>query len=487
MPDTLRAEHLQEHVTSESHRRAPYRRPVDWTGPRKRRPNRHPNGSRIDTAIDTAIGLVAVLLLVLATGFFVAVEFALVAVDRDRVELDAQAGSRRARAAAAALRRLSFNLSGAQLGITVTSLLIGFIAEPTIGHALEPLVERVVGEERASGTSIVVALVLATLLTMVVGELVPKSLAIARPRATAYALAPPMVVTTRVLGPLIRFLNGAANWTVRRLGIEPQEELTSVRSLEELELLIRASGEEGTLEPEALTLLTRSIRFGEKDAASALVPRRSVQSISVDDVVSTLAEKAVTTGHSRFPVVGADLDDVRGVVHVKDVYSVPYEERAACSISSVMAPAFVVPETRDLADLLADLRRVGTHLAVVVDEHGGTAGIITLEDILEEIVGEIDDEHDRPTPHLTRVQRAGEWLLDGTLHGDEVFDACGFTMPDGDYETLAGFVLAQLGHIPEPGEAFDHDGWRVQVVELEGHRIATVRLRRAARTEGGTG
>jgi CBS domain containing-hemolysin-like protein len=317
-----------------------------------------------------------------------------------------------------------------------------------------------------------------------VGELIPKSLAIAHPRATAYLLATPMVVITRVLGPLIRFLNGAANWSVRRFGIEPQEELTSVRSLEELELLIRASGEEGTLEPEALTLLTRSIRFAQKDAASALVPRRSVQSISIDDVVAHLADRAVATGHSRFPVLGADLDDVRGVVHVKDVYGVPYEDRGSTPIASLMVPAFVVPETRELGDLLADLRRVGSHLAVVVDEHGGTAGIITLEDILEEIVGEIDDEHDRPTPRLTRVQRAGEWLLDGTLHRDEVFDACGFTVPDGDYETLAGFVLAELGHIPEVGEAFAHHGWHVEVVELDGHRVATVRLRRSAPSEG---
>jgi CBS domain containing-hemolysin-like protein len=357
---------------------------------------------------------------------------------------------------------------------------IGFIAEPTIAAAIEPLVARVVGEDRASGTSVVIGLVIATVATMVVGELVPKSIAIARPRATAYALASPMVVITSVLGPVIRVLNGAANWSVRRFGIEPQEELTSVRSLEELELLIRASGEEGTLDAEALNLLTRSIRFGEKDAASALVPRRSVQSIGVDDVVSTLADRAVATGHSRFPVVGVDLDDVRGVVHVKDVYRVPYEERAARPVESLMAPAFVVPETRDLADLLVDLRRAGSHLAVVVDEHGGTAGIITLEDILEEIVGEIDDEHDRPTPVLTRVQRPGEWLLDGTLHPDEVFDACGFAIPAGDYETLAGFVLWRLGHIPEAGERFDHDGWSVEVVELDGHRVATVRLRRSA-------
>jgi CBS domain containing-hemolysin-like protein len=408
-------------------------------------------------------------------------------VDRDGVGVDAEAGSRRAKATASALRRLSFNLSGAQLGITVTSLISGFIAEPTLGAALEPLVEPLVGADRASGTAIVLGLVLATFVTMVVGELVPKSIAIARPRATAYALAGPMLVITRTLGPLIAFLNGAANWTVRRFGIEPQEELTSVRSLEELELLIRSSGEEGTLEPEALTLLTRSIRFGEKDAADALIPRRSVVTLAIDDVVASLAATAVATGHSRFPVVGADLDDVRGVVHVKDVYRVPFEDRATRPVAELMAPAFVVPETRDLADLLADLRREGSHLALVVDEHGGTAGIITLEDILEEIVGEIDDEHDRPTRRLTRVQRPGEWLLAGGLHPDEVFDACGLAVPDGDYETLAGFVLSCLGRIPDPGDAFDHDGWRVEVVELEGHRIATVRLRRSEAPSSGGG
>jgi CBS domain containing-hemolysin-like protein len=250
-----------------------------------------------------------------------------------------------------------------------------------------------------------------------------------------------------------------------------------VRSLEELELLIRSSGEEGTLEPEALTLLTRSIRFGEKDAASALVPRPSVTSVAVGDSVADLAARAVDTGHSRFPVVGTDLDDVRGVVHVKDVYRVPFPERAGTSVEEIMVPAFVVPETRDLADLLADLRRMGSHLAVVVDEHGGTAGIITLEDVLEEIVGEIDDEHDRPTPELTVVQRPGEWILDGSLHPDEVFDACGFRMPEGDYETLAGFVLAELGRIPDVGARFDHDGWHLEVVARDNLRVSSVSLR----------
>jgi CBS domain containing-hemolysin-like protein len=431
-----------------------------------------------EPAIHTALGLLAALLLVLATGFFVAVEFAFVAVDRTRVDTDAAAGSRRARATAGALRRLSFHLSGAQLGITVTSLVVGFIAEPTVAEALEPVVRHLVPEDSVHGVSVGIALVLATLVSMVVGELVPKSVAIAKPRAVAYALAGPAVLINRLLGPIISFLNGAANWTVRRFGIEPREELTSVRSLEELELLIRSSGEEGTLEPDALTMLTRAIRFGTKDAANALVPRRSVDVVRTDDTVAALAELAVATGHSRFPVVGADLDDVEGVVHVKDVYRIAYAERPRTLVSELMAPPFVVPETRALGDLLVDLRDKATHLAIVVDEHGGTAGIITLEDILEELVGEIDDEHDRPNPRLTALLRAGTWRVDGSLHEDEVFDTCGFVVPDGEYETLAGFVLDQLGHIPEVGESFEHEGWTLTVLALDGHRVASIELRR---------
>jgi CBS domain containing-hemolysin-like protein len=358
---------------------------------------------------------------------------------------------------------------------------VGFIAEPTVAGALEPAIEPLVGERGVRGVSIAVALALVTVLSMVVGELVPKSIAIARARRTAYLLVPIMLVVDRIFGPLIGFLNGAANRTVRRFGIEPQEELTSVRSLEEFELLIRSSGEEGTLEPQSLTLLTRSLRFAGKDAADALIPRRSVDAIGVDDTVQELAARAVTSGHSRFPVIGVDLDDVRGVVHVKDVYGVPFEARGSTPVTSIMVQPFVVPETRDLGSLLVDLRHRGTHLAVVVDEHGGTAGIITLEDVLEEIVGEIDDEHDRPVPKLTGIVRAGEWRLDGSLHRDEVFDACGFSMPVGDYETIAGFVLAELGRIPEVGDAFEHDGWRLEVAALDGLRVSAVTLRREAR------
>jgi CBS domain containing-hemolysin-like protein len=431
--------------------------------------------------IATALGLAAVFLLILLTGFFVAVEFALVAVDRDQVGIDGTAGRRGARSTAGALRHLSFHLSGAQLGITVTSLVVGFIAEPTVAGALEPVLADLVGDDRAHGVAVPVALVLVTVLSMVAGELVPKSVAIARAAPTAYRLVPVMLVISRIFGPLISFLNGAANWTVRRFGIEPQEELSSVRSLQEFELLIRNSGEEGTLELQSLTLLTRSLRFGSKDAADALTPRPAVEAVTVDDSVADLAARAVATGRSRFPVVGADLDDVRGVVHVKDVYGVPFDDRPTTLVTAIMAEPFVVPETRDLGALLADLRGVGSHLAVVVDEHGGTAGIITLEDVLEELVGEIDDEHDQRVARLTAVVRPGEWRLDGSLHPDEVYDACGLSMPEGGYETLAGFVLERLGRIPEVGEAFDHDGWQLTVAGRDGLRVSEVTVRRGRR------
>ena len=262
-----------------------------------------------------------------------------------------------------------------------------------------------------------------------------------------------MVVITSVLGPLIRFLNGAANWTVRRLGIEPQEELTVgpvPRGARAAHPRVRRGGHPRAGGAHAAHPVDPLRREGRRRARWCRVAPCSRS--AVDDVVSDLADRAVATGHSRFPVVGADLDDVRGVVHVKDVYGVPYEERGATSgrRRSWCRPSSC-PRRATWPTCSPTSAGWARHLAVVVDEHGGTAGIITLEDILEEIVGEIDDEHDRPTPRLTRVQRPGEWLLDGTLHRDEVFDACGFAVPEGDYETLAGFVLDRLGRIPEVG------------------------------------
>jgi CBS domain containing-hemolysin-like protein len=408
-----------------------------------------------------------VLVLVLGTAFFVAVEFALVAVDRPRVAQLADQGDRRARVLLGLLSRLSFHLSGAQLGITVTSVVLGFLAEPTVAELLEGAIGR--------GPSIATALVLATVFQMVIGELAPKSLAIARPERSARLLAPAAAAYGQLFGPLIRLFNNAANRAVRRMGIEPTEELTAVRSLEELEFLIRSSGEEGTLAPEAYSVLRRALRFEEKTAADALVPRVDVEWIAADATVAELVTRAVETGRSRFPVCGADLDDVVAVVHVKDVYRLPYEERAARPVTDIAGAPWVVPESADLADLLPDFRRLGTHLAIVVDEYGGTAGILTLEDVLEELVGEIDDEHDAPI-RLSTLLPSGVYELPGTLHPDEVADACGYGIPEGPYETLAGFVLDRLGRIPEPGDGFEDGGWQVRVAEMDRLRVASVRL-----------
>jgi CBS domain containing-hemolysin-like protein len=430
--------------------------------------------------IDIALGLLAVVLLTLGTGLFVAAEFALVAVDRDRIHLLAEQGSRRARISEGELRRLSFYLSGAQLGITVTSLIVGFIAEPTIAKAIEPALEALpfVPERSALGISIAIALAIATAVQMVIGELVPKGIAIARPERTALFLAVPVQLYSTVFGPLIRFLNAAANWTCRRFGIEPREELTSVRSLDELQLLIRSSGEEGTLDAESMALLTRSIRFGEKTAADALVPRTSLVALREEDTVADLVAAAVDTGHSRFPVHSGDLDDIVGVVHAKDVFRLPPAERGESPVTTIMRDARAVPETRDLESLLLEMRAEAVQLVVVVDEYGGTAGIVTLEDLVEEIVGDIEDEYDPvvPTPPLTARQQAGVHVVEASLHPDELAELTGLEIPEGDYETLAGFLLTRFGRIPDAGDRTEWEGWRFEVLAVDRLRIALVRL-----------
>ncbi len=376
------------------------------------------------------------------------------------------------------LRRLAFYLSGTQLGVTVTSLLLGFIAEPTVASLLEPVV--------GNAVAIVLAFTLVTVGSMVLSELIPKNIAIARAQRTSVMLARPVLYFATAFRPVIQLVNNTANATVRKLGIEPQEELAAVRTLDEYELLFQSSGAEGTIDPEALDLLTRTLRFNDKTAADALVPRVQVKYTIPDAMIPELVTLAVSTGYSRFPVCGSDLDDVVGVVHVKDVYRVPFEERASATVGSVMSEPFIVPETRELSSVLRELRE-GGHLAVVVDEYGGTAGIITLEDVLEEIVGEIDDEYDTAAADLSRVLPAGTYELPGTLHPDEVRDACGFEMPEGEYETLAGFVLDRLGRIPDVGDRFSYDGWLIEVVEMERRRVARLRLtapERSAATAG---
>jgi len=358
----------------------------------------------------------------------------------------------------------------------VSSLVLGFIAKPTLAATLEPLLDGIVGEGAVSGVAVVLAISLATVFQMVVGELVPKTIAIERPYETSTRLGFATQVWGTVAKPIIASFDASANWTVRRFGLEPVEELEHIRSLDEIERLIVSSGHEGTLDDEDVTLLQKSIRLGEKTAADALIPR--VEIISLDSKASGLdmVSAATSTGRSRFPVYGGGADDVVGVVHVKSIHAIDRSVWSSVSVTDLMSEPLFVPETTDLDDLLLDLRQFRNQLAIVVDEHGGTAGMITLEDILEEIVGEIQDEYDGRAPTLTRIEQRGTYLAAGSLHHEEVDEACGFSMPQGDYETLAGFVLEQLGRIPAPGDRFNYEGWRVEVVAMERRRIASVRL-----------
>jgi CBS domain containing-hemolysin-like protein len=430
--------------------------------------------------------LASVVLLILLTGFFVAAEFALVAVDRSQVERRARDGERPARRILASLRNLSFELSGAQLGITAASLVLGAIAEQTVAALIQPVISALpfVTDRSVPAIALVVGLILATGASMVFGELVPKNLAIARPYRSAVWFAIPLQMVNRVLRRLILFLNSAANWTVRKLGIQPREELAGVRSMEELELMIRSSGEEGRLDDDELELLTRAITFTEKVAGDAMVPRVAVVGISRHDPVAEVRRVSALTGHSRFPVFGEDLDDIVGVVHVKGTIAVPESRIPMTPVGEIAEPALQVPETSTLEYLLGELQRAGKGMAVVVDEYGGTAGIVTIEDLLEEIFGEIEDEYDMQAEPEPTGQTE---ILSGLLHRHEVEELIGFEWPEGRYETLGGFLVARLGRFPTAGERIRVGNTVLEILAMDGHRVDQVRVTTEPESEEGAG
>lgn len=425
--------------------------------------------------MSTVFGIVVVIALVAATAFFVAVEFAMVASDREKLNTDAEAGRRSARAALGVMRRMSFHLSGAQLGITIFSLALGFVAEPVIAKLIDPLVAVVTGKE-GSGISVALALALSTIVLLVAGELVPKNLAVAKPETVLYALTPAIRIVHGLLTPFIVGFNGIANWVVRLIGIEPLDEPEEISSLIEIEYLIRSSAESGSLDSDALSLLTRTLRFGDKVAADALQPRVKLDALPSTATVGELIQRSTDTGHSRFPIYGEDLDHIVGVADISKVFGLPLSQRSGVAVTDIMVDPTLVPETKNLLDLLADFHG-DSELVVVLDEHGGTAGILTLEDVLEEIAGEIDDEYDSVDTAILADLSQGIFILEGTLHEGEVAEASGFVLPEGeDYETLAGFVLQQMGKIPEAGDYIHLNGWGIEVVEMDGLRIATLQL-----------
>ncbi|MFC4785158.1 hemolysin family protein [Nocardioides sp. MAHUQ-72] len=396
--------------------------------------------------------LAAALLLIAACGVFVAAEFSFVTVDRSKVEQAASEGDSGAQGLQQALRSLSTQLSGAQVGITITNLAIGFLAEPAIAALIEgPLETLGTPPGAVAPVAVGIGLTLSTVLTMIFGELVPKNLALARPMEVARATQRFQRTFTAVNRLPIRLLNGSANAFVRRLGIEPQEELRSARSSTELASLIQRSADQGTLDADTAELMERSVEFGSRTAGEIMTPRVRTVSLEVNDRASDVIELARQTGHSRFPVLDAE-ESVVGTVHVKNAVALPVHERATTKVKHLMAKPIVVPDSLRLDPLLALLREDGFQMAVVLDEYGGHAGIVTLEDVVEEIVGDIADEHDRLGARA-RQRRDGGWTLSGLLRPDEVEDLTGIALPENeDYDTIAGLVLRVLGRVPEPGD-----------------------------------
>ena len=392
-------------------------------------------------------------LLVAGCGLFGAAEYSFVALDRSAVERAANEGDRSAQGVRTALRSLSTQLSGAQVGITLTNLAIGFLAEPAIAGLIEtPLGATGIPDGAVPGIAVTLGLVIATIATMLFGELVPKKIAIAIPLQTARATQRGMrAFTTTMLLP-IRLLNGSANAIVRMLGVEPQEELRSARSSDELASLAGRSAVEGKLDSDTANLVQRSVAFGPRSAGEIMTPRVRMACVEASDPVTEVIELSRTTGFSKFPVLKGSSDNIVGSVHVKQAVAVPRSERASTQVREIMVPATVVPESIRLDPLLSLLRGEGFQMAVVSDEYGGTAGVVTLEDVVEEIVGDISDEHDRSGSRL-RQRPDGSWIVSGLLRPDEVRDAIGLDLPEHDsYDTVGGLLVRTLGRIPARGD-----------------------------------
>jgi CBS domain containing-hemolysin-like protein len=393
----------------------------------------------------------ASVLLVVAAGVFVAAEFSFVTVDRSKVARAADAGDVGAAGILKALRSLSTQLSGAQVGITITNLAIGFLAEPAISSLIKgPLESAGLPHGAVGPVAVAIGLGISSVFTMVFAELVPKNLAIARPMETARATQGFQRLFTAVMRAPIRVLNGSANAIVRRLGMEPQEELRSARSSTELASLISRSADEGTLDPDTAELMERSVEFGTRTAGEIMTPRVRTFSLEANDRAWSVIELARDTGHSRFPVLDPD-DSVIGTVHVKHAVALSLPERQTTRVKHLMTRPIVVPDSLRLDPLLTLLRQEG-QLAVVLDEYGDQAGIVSIEDVIEEIVGDISDEHDRLGARARR-RPDGSWSLSGLLRPDEVEDLTEIELPDHeDYDTIGGLVMRVLGRVPERGD-----------------------------------
>ena len=424
---------------------------------------------------------------------FVAAEFSLTALERSTVDANARTGGRRDKLVQRAHRTLSFQLSGAQVGISITTLVTGYLAEPLVARLLQPaFAAMALTRNVADGFALALSLLIATSVSMVFGELVAQYLAVARPLETARVVAGPQVLFSMLFTPMIRVTNGTANWILRRLGIEPAEELRSARSPQELGSLVRNSARRGALDPTTAALVDRSLQFGSRTSEELMTPRSKIEALQADETVADLVVMAMETGFSRFPIVQGDLDETIGLVHVKQVFEVPPDDRSRAQLADLAMPVPVVPSTLEGDDVMAQVRTSPLQTVMVVDEYGGTAGMVTMEDLIEEIVGDVRDEHDDVTPDVLRMG-PHTWRVSGLLRIDEVASpAPDSAVLKADTKPSAAWCCRNSA-TPKPGEtaeltAFDPDGpldhpvrWRSSIVRMDGRRIDLLELTKVGR------
>ncbi|PFG32596.1 hemolysin family protein [Sanguibacter antarcticus] len=430
-------------------------------------------------------------LLTIGTAIFVASEFSLVTLDPAVVGTDEDdeperpgAVDWRTRSVRTGLKHLSTELSSAQVGITITTVLLGYTAQPALLTLIaKPLGTSALGVTASGIVAAAVALVVVNVFSMLVGELIPKNYALSRPLATARQVVPLQRVFTRALAPLISLLNGSANALLRKVGVEPREELSGARSASELASLVRRSAQVGTLDKSMARLITNAVELDELTAVDVMTDRMRMAVVTRDDTAAAVIALARATGHSRFPVIDDSRDDIVGLVHLRKAVSVPYERRDQVPAAALMVDAPRVPETVRLGPLLVELRGFGLQMAVVVDEYGGTSGVVTLEDVIEELVGDVADEHD-PRRAGALLATDGSWVVPGLLRPDELEERTGLRVPEGpDYETLGGLVMARLGRVPRIGDVVRVEAELeprlilASIEAMDGRRVERLRLR----------
>lgn len=427
--------------------------------------------------------LASVIVLVVANAFFVAAEFALVASRRTRLEAMIRRGDTKAKLAHKAVLHLDRYISATQLGITLASLGLGWIGEPAVAGSIEgifaglPEPFAVVVTHSVASTA---AFAFITFLHIVLGELTPKALALLYPEQTSRWIAGPLMVFTIATNPFIWALNGTANATLRLLRLRPPGEHERVHSPEEIQMLVEQAQRAGQIEKSGARMLAGVFEFSDKNARDVMTPRTQMVALDASDSIAAAADRIAATGRSRYPVFRESPDDVVGIVHAKDILAAlrkPAAE-APATVEAMMRPALFVPGAREVEDVLADMKLKKAHMVIVLDEFGGTAGLVTMEDLLEEIVGQIEDEYDRPgAPAARAAGSAGGTVFAGAATLEEVNERCRLGLASEDYTTLGGFLFGRLGRLPRPGDVIKVPGGSFEVTAMDGRRIAEARFR----------